>query len=158
MHNGKKKRGHTCFGKCRAILLHELLAGRDTRSLRTTLILAWNTSRCPHTPSPIAAQGSIEDGTVVLEKLERIAAACRPECAWRAPIIRNGRLSGDVRWYVLPREEVNGDTRVVPKHCQGKVSISNARYVLMSGDLQNKNVLAKTPPPFWLNGAPNELV
>jgi len=105
-----------CFGKRSAVLLHELIARWDTRYLRAALVLAWNTSIGPHSASPITAKGSVEDSTVVLEELERIAVGSRPECAGRAPITRNGSLSGDVGWDVLPIKEINGDTRVVPKH------------------------------------------
>lgn len=41
---GERERRRTCFGECRAILLHELLACRDARTLRAALILARNTS------------------------------------------------------------------------------------------------------------------
>ena len=51
---GGRERGRTCFGECCAILLHELLARRNTRSLRAALILARNTSCCPNGPGPIA--------------------------------------------------------------------------------------------------------
>jgi hypothetical protein len=101
--------------------LHELLARRDARSLRAALILARNTSRRPRGPGPIAAKGSVEDGTVILEELEWIAAASRDGGGRFTPTRRNGRLRGDVRRDVLPREEPNRDTGVVPKHCRSKV-------------------------------------
>jgi hypothetical protein len=45
---GERERGRTCFGECRAILLHVLLACRDARSLRAALFLARNTSCRPY--------------------------------------------------------------------------------------------------------------
>jgi hypothetical protein len=52
---GERGKGRTCFGECRAILLHVLLACRDARSLRAALILARNASCRPYGPGPIAA-------------------------------------------------------------------------------------------------------
>jgi hypothetical protein len=118
---GERERRRTSFGECRAILLHELLARGDARSLRAALILARNTSCRPYGPGPIAAQGGVKDGTVALEELEWVAATCRDGCDGCTPTRRNGRLRCDVGRDVLPGEEPNRDPRVVPKHCRSKV-------------------------------------
>ena len=114
----KGKEGLTGFGKCRAVLPYKLLARGDPSPLCAALFLARDSRSCPNTGSPVTAQSSVEDHAVVLEELERVAIAGRPERARRPPSIRYWCRGGDIGRDVLPGEEPDGNTRVVPEHCQ----------------------------------------
>jgi len=105
------------LGKSRAVLLHKLFAGGDPGSLRAALFLTRDTRRRPHRARPVTAQGGVKDRRLVLEDLERVASILGPERAGRPPICGNRRRRGDIGRDVLPGEEPDGDTRVVPKHC-----------------------------------------
>jgi len=110
--------GLTGLGKCRAVLPHKLFAGGDPGSLCAALFLTRNARRRPHRARPVTAQGGVNDRRLVLEDLERIASILGPERAGRPPICGNRRRGGDIGRDVLPGEEPDGDTRVVPKHCR----------------------------------------
>ena len=108
--------GRTSLGKRRAIIPYISLARGNPSSLCAALFLSWHARRRPGRTCPVTAQGRVEDDPMILEELERIAAARGPERARRPPVIRNRRPGGDIGRDVLPREERDGDTRVVPKH------------------------------------------
>lgn len=110
----------TSIGKCRAILLHVLLTRGDPSSLCATLFLTWGTRRRPCTACPIAAQSGVENHPVVLEELERIASAGRPERGGCIPTFRNGSRVGDIGRNIIPIKEPDGYPRIVPKHCQNQ--------------------------------------
>jgi len=104
------------LGKRRAIIACVSLARGDPSSLCTALILSRDARRCPDRARPVTAQGGVEDDPMILEELERIAAARGPERARRPPVIRNRRSGGDIGRDILPGEEPDRDTQVVPKH------------------------------------------
>jgi hypothetical protein len=115
----EEKRELTGLGKCRAVLLHKLLARGDPSSLCAALILTRNSRSRPDAAGPITAKRSVEDHPVVLEELEWVASARWPERAGCPPSIGYRRRGGDIRRDALPGEEPDGDARVVPKHCHG---------------------------------------
>jgi hypothetical protein len=110
----------TSIGKRRAILLYILLARGDPSSLCATLFLTRGTRRRPCIACPIAAQSGVENHPVVLEELERIASAGRPERGGCIPTFRNGSRVGDIGRNIIPIKEPYGYPRIVPKHCQNQ--------------------------------------
>ena len=116
----------TGLGKCRAILLHVLLARGDPSSLCTALFLTWDTRCRPYTACPITTQSGVEDHPVVLEELERTASAGGPERAGYTPTARNRSGGGYIGRDAFPVKEPDGYTRIVPKHCQGPKLVSRA--------------------------------
>lgn len=127
------KKGLTGLGKRRAVLLYELLARGNPSPLCAALILTRNSRSCPYAAGPVTAQSSIENRPMVLEELERVAAARRPERTGCPPSFRHRRRGGDIGRDVSSREEIDGDTRVVPKHCQWPKSASWPRRKCVQG-------------------------
>lgn len=123
----------TGLGKRRAVLLYELLARGNTSPLGAALFLTRNSRSCPYTASPVTAQSSIDNRPMVLEELERVATARRPEPTGCPPPSRHRRRGRDIGRDLVPREEPDGDTRIVPKHCQRPKSASWPRRKRVQG-------------------------
>lgn len=96
---------------CLPILTRKLLAGANTGARRTTRS-GPSTGRA----SPITTEGGVNDGKVVLEELPWIAGGRRVVGNGLRPGVGERGTVRDILGYVVAREKVDGDARVIPLH------------------------------------------